>query len=404
MAWITTSPTGSTGWSTPGGPWKRRRACSGTVSSVWATPSAIIRGRFSSCWKNSGATGLGSFRDLLVQLAKDPSMIFYLDNCLSHKEAINENWGRELLELFSMGVGMDGHANYSEEDVRVAARAFTGWTVGNSIPRNPYGRYEALALYNPADHDDSEKTFHGEAGRFNGEDVIDIICKQSATARFISRHMYNFFVADEVQVPQWQHAPPRDPQAIKVLEEEYFRSGYDIRSMMRVLFKSDFFKEARFTRVKSPAEVVAGTMRLVGDFTSPKPGLTPVTLEMRYMGQDLMNPPTVEGWQTGRSWIDSGTLVERINFTGAQMGNVDAPGVRGIIERLNSESPTISPERLVDRCLEMVGAYELQQDTRDQLVEHARKHGPVRTGTPEFSQQVGQMLQLVAATQEYQLA
>ena len=292
--------------------------------------------------------GLGSFRDLLVQLAKDPSMIFYLDNCLSHKEAINENWGRELLELFSMGVGMDGHANYSEEDVRVAARAFTGWTVGNSIPRNPYGRYEALALYNPADHDDSEKTFHGEAGRFNGEDVIDIICKQSATARFISRHMYNFFVADEVQVPQWQHAPPRDPQAIKVLEEEYFRSGYDIRSMMRVLFKSDFFKEARFTRVKSPAEVVAGTMRLVGDFTSPKPGLTPVTLEMRYMGQDLMNPPTVEGWQTGRSWIDSGTLVERINFTGAQMGNVDAPGVRGIIERLNSESPTISPERLVD--------------------------------------------------------
>ena len=153
-------------------------------------------------------------------------MVFYLDNCMSHKGAINENYGRELLELFSMGVGMDGHPNYTEEDVKVCARAFTGWTIANAIPRYPYGRYESQFAYNSVDHDDSEKTFLGETGRWNGEDVIDIIAKQPATARFIARHLYNFFVADEPQVPAWQNSPPRDPKAIQALEQAYFRSNY----------------------------------------------------------------------------------------------------------------------------------------------------------------------------------
>jgi len=93
--------------------------------------------------------GLARFPDLLTALASDPAMVYYLDNCMSHKNAINENWGRELLELFAMGVGMDGHPNYSEDDVKACASAFTGWTIGNAIPRYPYGRYEALFLYNP---------------------------------------------------------------------------------------------------------------------------------------------------------------------------------------------------------------------------------------------------------------
>jgi uncharacterized protein (DUF1800 family) len=244
--------------------------------------------------------GLGKFSDLLLGLSSDPAMVFYLDNCMSHKGAINENWGRELLELFSMGVGMDNKPNYSEDDVKEAARAFTGWTVANAMPRYPYGRYSARFIYDPSDHDEGEKTFLGETGNFNGEDIIAIIAKQPATARFISRHLYNFFVADEPQVPAWQHTPPRDPELIKMLEDEYFRTGGDIRSMLRVLFNSDNFKKARFAKVKSPAETVAGTMRLVGDFTFPKPGLDALALTIRYMGQDLLNPPTVEGWHTGR--------------------------------------------------------------------------------------------------------
>ena len=348
--------------------------------------------------------GMGSFPNLLLELSRDPAMIFYLDNCMSHKGAINENYGRELLELFSLGVGMDGQPNCTEDDVQVCAGAFTGWTIANAIPRYPYGTYDSQFIFNPDDHDDSEKTFLGETGRWNGQDVIDIIAKQPATARFVSRHLYNFFVADEPGVPAWQDTPPQDPGAIKMLEDEYFRSNYDIRSMLKVLFNSDFFKKARFAKVKSPAEAVIGTMRLVDDMTSPKKGIHPVYMEMFYMGQDLMNPPTVEGWHTGKEWIDSGTLVERINFAADQVGNTDLPGIRYIVNRLGSGGPTLSADRLVDGCLDMLGAYELAEETRSKLVAHAEMGGELRTGTEEFTQRVGQMLQLIVATQEYQFA
>jgi uncharacterized protein (DUF1800 family) len=348
--------------------------------------------------------GLGSFRDILLEISRDPSMIFYLDNCMSHKGAINENYGRELLELFSMGVGMDGHPNYTEDDVKACARAFTGWTITTPIPRYPYGVYTARFIYHPEDHDDGEKTFLGETGNWDGEDIVNIIAKQPATARFLSRHLYNFFVADDVQVPAWQNTPPRDPETIKMLEDEYFRSNYEVRSMLRVLFNSEAFKNARFAKVKSPVEAVVGTTRLVEDFAAPKPGVPALVAEMRYMGQDLANPPTVEGWHTGQEWIDSGTLVERINFTADQLGNINLPGIRAIIDRLGAEGPTLTPERLVDGCLELLGHYELAEDTHSMLVEHAKKGGELRTGTDDFGQRVGQMLQLIASTQEYLFA
>jgi len=348
--------------------------------------------------------GMGNFGDLLMALSQDPAMVFYLDNCMSHKGAINENWGRELLELFSMGVGMDGRLNYSEDDVKEAARAFTGWTVVNAIPRYPYGRYLSKFVFDPKDHDDGVTTFLGETGNWNGEDIIRIIAKQPPTARFISRHLYNFFVADEPQVPAWQHTPPRDPELVGLLEQEYFRSGYNIGSMLRVLFNSDAFKKARFAKVKSPVETVIGTIRLVGDFAFPKPGLNALSLSIRYMGQDLLNPPTVEGWHTGKEWIDSGTLVERINFTADRLGDVHVPGVRAIIERLRAEGPTLTPERLVDGCLELLGGYELAQETRSELVALARNAGEIQTGDEKFPQRAAQMLQSIVATTEYLFA
>ncbi len=347
--------------------------------------------------------GMDSFPKLLLALSVDPAMVFYLDNCMSHKDAINENFGRELLELFAMGVGMDGHANYSEDDVKACAQAFTGWTIANAIPRYPYGRFESQFAFNAADHDYGEKTFQGETGNFNGDDIIEIIVKQPSAGRFIARHLYNFFVADEPQIPAWQETPPRDMKAIKEMEDAYFESGYNLTAMLRVLFNSDWFKAARFEKVKSPAETVAGTMRLVQDFTSPKPGLHPIAMEIRYMGQDLMNPPTVEGWHTGQEWIDSGTLVERINFTADQMGNVDLPGVKGIIDRLGSEGIT-EASALVARCLDMVGAYSLPDETRAYLVEHIEKSGELKPGTESFGGIVAQTLQLIVATQEYQFA
>ena len=345
--------------------------------------------------------GMGSFRDLLLEISKDPAMIFFLDNCLSHKDAINENYGRELLELFSMGVGMDGQFNYTENDVKECSRAFTGWTIANCIPEEPYSGYDAKFLYNPYDHDDGEKTFLGETGRFNGEDIIDIIAKQPATARFLSRHLYNYFVADEAQVPAWKDTPPQDMETIRMLEEEYFRSGYNIRSMLRVLLNSDVFKNARFSKIKGPVETVIGTLRLIGDWTTPKPGFEFIFDEMKHMGQELINPPSVEGWHTGSEWIDGGTLVHRINFTADYVGDISYPGIRELINRLAAESPTISPEGLVDGCLRLLGHYELADETRRMLVARAQKGGELRTDTEEFPQQAGQMLQMIVATKEY---
>ena len=352
-------------------------------------------------WEMFRRYGMGSFRDLLLEISRDPAMIFFLDNCLSHKDAINENYGRELLELFSMGVGMDGQFNYTEDDVKECSRAFTGWTIANSIPNQPYGRYDAKFVYNPYDHDDGLKTFLGETGRFNGEDIIDIIAKQPSTARFLSRHLYDYFVADEAQVPAWMEIPPQDMETIKMLEDEYFRSGYNVRSMLKVLFNSDAFKNARFSKIKGPVETVIGTLRLIGDWTSPKPGFEVIFDEMKHMGQELFNPPSVEGWHTGSEWIDGGTLVHRINFTADFVGNVNYPGIQGIIDRLASDGPTISPEGFVDGCLRLLGHYEMADENRRMLLDHANQIGEVYTNSEEFPQQVGQMLQLIVATKEY---
>jgi uncharacterized protein (DUF1800 family) len=345
--------------------------------------------------------GMGSFKDLLIEISRNPAMVYFLDNCLSHKGAINENYGRELLELFSMGVGMDGAFNYTEDDVKECSRAFTGWTIANNVPSQPYGLYAARFLYNPDDHDEGEKTFLGRTGNFNGEDIIDIICQQPATARFLSRHLYNYFVADDAQVPAWMETPPRDPETIKMLEDEYFRSGYNIRSMLKVLFLSDAFKNARFAKIRGPVEAVVGTMRLIGDWTEPKPGFEPIFDEMKHMGQELLNPPSVEGWHTGKEWIDGGTLVQRINFTADRVGDLSYPGIQDIVKTLAAEGPTISAEALVDGCLRLLGHYELADETRRMLVEQAGKAGDLRTDAEAFAQQVCQMLQMIVATKEY---
>ena len=136
--------------------------------------------------------GLGNVRELLVELSKDPSMVFFLDNVENHKGSVNENYGRELLELFSMGIGMDRQLNYTEDDVKTCSRAFTGWSLVPTFPVYPLGPFEWHFQYDATDHDNSEKTFLGETGRWNGEDVVDIIVRQPAAARFISRHLYNF--------------------------------------------------------------------------------------------------------------------------------------------------------------------------------------------------------------------
>ena len=351
--------------------------------------------------------GMGGFRELLVELSKDPAMLLWLDNNDNHKEAINENYGRELLELFSMGIG-----NYTEEDVKEGSRAFTGWTLGNAEYMAtragkdsiwPYGRIAWHFEYRDHDHDDGEKTFLGETGRFNGEEIIDIIVRQKATARFICTRLFQFFAADEVD--------DKGSATVDEMMQSYFDSGYEIRSVLRTLFNSDYFKslEARFARVKGPVELMVGAIRLAGSYQTPTLGIEKVTNQTLFMGQGLLQPPSVEGWHEGSEWIDSGSLVERVNFVAQEMGNVSLPGVRDIIDRLASgDGGVLTPEELVDRCLDLMGPIDVADTTRATLVGYARRQGDLHLrehqAGDEAEQRVGNMLRLVAATREYQLA
>ena len=354
--------------------------------------------------------GMGSFKDLLIQLSKDPAMIIWLDNQDNHNGAINENFGRELLELFTMGVG-----NYTERDIKECARAFTGWTIANREYMElrsqrdsdwPYGRIAWHFKYHPEDHDDGEKEFLGQRGRFNGEDIIHIICQQEATARFISRHLYSFFVSDEPPIPEWRYTPPTNPEAIDELTRVYFDSNYDISAMLRALFNSSYFQsqDSWYSKVKSPVELVAGVLRLTGEFNRPRREIIDRHFQASYMGQFLNNPPSVEGWHQGTDWLDTGTLVERVNFASQQIGDSTKPGIQAMIERIASTPNNVaSPENLISVCLEEMGVISVEEDTMRVLIDFASQgHDQPINASNDGSQKISAALQMVASTKEFQ--
>ena len=358
--------------------------------------------------------GMGRFDELLLQLSKDPSMLMWLDNQDNHAHSINENYGREILELFAMGVG-----NYTEDDIKECARAFTGWRVVNpdymSIKmRNntarPYGYISWQFEYDDEDHDHGQKMLLGETGDWNGEDAVDIICRNEATPRFIARHLYHCFVADEPGVPQWPHVEPRDPDAIQAMVDTYFESGYSITEMLRTLFKSEFFKDesARFARIKSPAEMVVGSLRLAGGLEVPSQEAYAAAATCANMGQALLNPPSVEGWQGGEEWINTGAYVQRVNFASATLDDPNKPGVRSIIDRVETSVGTgeLTPERLVDHLLEILGPIDTLDSTRQGLINYASKFGDISftddTATEKAEKAIVSVIQLIVVTQEYQ--
>ena len=344
---------------------------------------------------------MGTLDDLLVQLSKDPAMIIWLDNQENHNGSINENYGRELLELFSMGVG-----NYSEDDIKEAARAFTGWTIGNTdymVLRSerdsdwPYGRIAWHFEFKEDDHDYGEKEFLGQRGNFDGDEIVEIICRQEATPRFIARHLYNFFVQDEVPVPSWNDTPPRNPEAIETLVKAYFENGHSVKEMVRVLLKSDFFKseDIRYKRVKSPAELVAGVLRLSGHLDRPRRDILEHFLKMDYMGQMLQNPPSVEGWHEGDEWIETGALLERVNFAAEQLGNPDMPGVARMIEDVLS-GDNVEIDDLPQSCLRQLGEVEVTEKVMGILRETTAADDDVN------NLNAGSVIRLIAASPDFQ--
>nr|MCS5687984.1 DUF1800 domain-containing protein [Acidimicrobiales bacterium] len=350
--------------------------------------------------------GLMDMKTILLELSRDPAMIFWLDNNENHKDEINENYGRELLELFSMGVG-----NYTEDDIKAASRAFTGWTFKQPLSLYPNGHYPAEFEFLEDDHDYDSKTFLGETGDFDGEDIIDIIVKQPATARFISRHLYNFFVEDELQVPSWKTEPAKNEEAIAQLSKVFLETGGDMRAVLKKMFNSDWFKAATsFKKVKSPTELIAGVLKQTGEFIDPVPGIQNFAITslngslvegpLAIMGQRLMNPPTVEGWHTGHEWIDSGTLSERVGFVERQFEDLSKPGVRDMVDRVGSLDD--DPSQLVDRCLDLLGSINVSEQTYDSLVAYAKELSSIENDDVEGSVGVHNLLQMTASTVDYQ--
>ena len=344
--------------------------------------------------------GMTKLDELLVELSKDPAMIVWLDNQENHNGAINENYGRELLELFSMGVG-----NYSEDDIKEAARAFTGWTIGNTeymVLRSdrdsdmPYGRIAWHFEFKEEDHDYGEKTFLGETGHFDGSDIVQIVCQQDATAGYIARHLYNFFVRDEVPIPSWNDTPPLDGNAIEILKKAYFENNHSVKEMLRVLFNSDFFKDEAnwYQRMKSPAELVAGVLRLSGQLDRPRRDIIDHTMKMTFMGQHLTNPPSVEGWHEGEEWIETGALVERVNFAAEQLGNLEMPGVISMIDKVLLEAK--EGNDIPELCLKQMGNLDVKESIMSILQHTVEKSGTVGRETVE------DLFRVIAASPEYQ--
>ena len=343
--------------------------------------------------------GMSSFDNLLIQLSKDPAMIMWLDNQDNHGSNINENYGREILELFAMGVG-----NYTEEDIQETSRAFTGWRIVNpdymsirmrNNTARPYGYMSWQFEYDDDDHDHGEKTILGQTGNWNGEDAVRIICEQEATARFLARHLYHFFVADELPVPQWPHEDPIDPNAIEFIIESYFKHKYNIKEVLRDLFKSEYFKtEAIYNkRIKSPTEVVVNTVRLSGGLDINSQEVYKATGSSRLMGQPLMDPTSVEGWQGGEEWINTGSVIERINFCSEILGDVNKDVVTNIVK----QNP--NKKNVLNLCLEELGYSKLERSTKIPIEEY------IENSLPESidSEEVSLIIKLIVSTREFQM-
>ena len=232
---------------------------------------------------------------------------------------------------------------------------------------------------------------------------------QAATAKFISRHLYHFFVADEPPVPSWPYKNPQDREAIYILEKAYFESGYDIGEMIRVLFNSDFFKseECHYKKIKSPAELAGNVLRTTEEFGMPNIRISERNSQITFMGQQLLNPPSVEGWHQGLEWIETGSLTERVNFASQHLGDISKPGVRKIVENVMAEvGDWVSAEECVNQCLDQLGAIQTSEHIHNTLVEFAEENGIPKINLVEdkdtATKKISELMSLIASVPEFQ--
>ncbi len=350
---------------------------------------------------------LGNFKDLLLGISKDPAMLIYLDNARSNKNQPNENYARELMELFSLGVG-----NYKEEDIKAAARAFTGWSLDDDDFR-----------FRKFIHDNGPKTFLGQTGNWDGDDILAIIVKQPACSRFVARKILAAFVRPEPEKP-----------LVEAFAAELRRRDLELKPTMQTLLKSQAFYHAdsRGVLVKNPVELIVMASRELGH---PITNLTAMERASALMGQELMQPPNVKGWPGGEKWINTATLFTRYNTLGSFLNGVvpgrkrekandddNDPDAAGAMASMNTKSrlvgqrqPAYDPlpelerrglktaDAIVDHYLTNLLAVPLAPAKRQELIDYLRDDDFFDATDRRAAPRVRMMLHLLCSTPEYQM-
>ena len=343
---------------------------------------------------------LGNFKNLLTEVSKDPAMLIWLDGQDNVKGHANENFAREVMELFTLGVG-----HYTEKDIQEAARAFTGW----SYVRNGRNVNKANAefMFKPVLHDDGTKTVFGKTGNFSGDDVIGMLCANPRTAEYITTKIWTWFVY-----------PNPDPATLKPFVDDFYRSGLDIKTLVRSIVESNEFYSDRAYRkvIKSPLDFCLATARAMGVGETMATQLAPtgtdeknsrarvapaagVSSAMKSQGMWLFYPPDVSGWKPGEAWITSATMVERINWANKLMGTARGglarypiysilagdPSPMGIAQKLASMyDASLSPmklQKLAEAASLSLKGQELSQKNANQVAGDVLR---LIFGTPEF--------------------
>jgi uncharacterized protein (DUF1800 family) len=322
--------------------------------------------------------GLNNFETLLQNVTRDPAMLIWLDNRLNRKASPNENYAREVQELFTVGLG-----NYTEDDVHAASRAFTGYTLDRTFQ----------FTFNQNQHDVGQKTFEGQTDNFDANDILAILVRNPATARYVTQKLFSFFVYDN---------PPSS--TIDRLANTFTTSNFDIRSVLRDLFTGPEFLSAQAYHglIKQPTDYVIGSLKSL-NVQSVGPDVTQV---LRRMGQDLLNPPDVSGWPGGAAWINSTTLFERFNWADRLAMGRDAtkPYFADVSGQIQAKGIS-SPDALVDYYLGLFIDGDATPEARQALIDYLNTPAAFSIGDSNAIDLKGRgLVHLALAAPTYQLA
>jgi uncharacterized protein (DUF1800 family) len=315
---------------------------------------------------------LGNFSDLLHAVSKDPAMLQYLDGAGSRKGRPNENFAREVMELFTLG---EGH--YSQQDVTEAARSYTGWTLDpNTLAYH----------FNPKIHDDGDKTVLGQTGNFDGDQVLDILLAQPETATFITTELWREFISETP-----------DPAQIAPVAERFRASHYDIKTALRGLFSSDAFwdERNRGVLVKSPAEFVVGAVREF-DIGDADQDATALAVQVRNFGENLFYPPNVKGWPGGENWINSSTLLARKQFIEQLFRATEAHGMRLAASSMSVPMPNKTNSMMTNAVMKPAAMQRQRLGLRFDLDAWLARYNTTPDARPDLSTQL-QMQRAVLA-------